>query len=381
MKSRKTNSVYFFGPGEIAAPVGIYKGRWLWFLEALDKSNINGKIITTNFMHSTKKSYHKSFPNYILLDSGFYQENISFGRFLYNAKFVINAFIWILKNKKAFDRSCFVINAIPPESFLIAIAARLVGVNKLIVDVRDMWPPKRECNKEKDLIKILWGFYSHVLTAILLNMSDHQLYTSRSYEDRLSIKKRIFLPLGIDVRRWRNSSKEWPATLTPNLNFVYVGNEASQYNLEPIFKSFFGSKHNLVVIGEQPTEFKSLYPWVNFAGYMKGDELAKILSSVDVAVLPDMTNSGVGLPNKIFDYIGALKPILVFKSQSSITEVENFILNNKIGQYFNVDSSEFDDFIKDNLEMYRKFRYNLPDITHKYSRDSLIKIFEELILN
>ena len=287
--------IIFIAPGELEPLKNKYYGRWLTLCNILIKKKLKAKIITSNFIHSTKDYYETKDELFTVFNCGGYEKNISFKRQLYNAVFCAKVLRWMFLNRVGLKGAVIVFNSIPPELAIAAYFSRLFGA-KVVVDVRDLWPEALGVDENKSMLFSTWSFYAKTLTYWILNQSITQYYTSGTYEKVLDKNKMKFTPLGVDSARWEKSNQPEINSDNSRLILGYIGNNAKQYNLSFVFDAMKSSKHLLKIIGLHPVEVRRQYPWVDFMGYMKGTNVIDETNNWHIAILPDMTYSGVGLP-------------------------------------------------------------------------------------
>jgi glycosyltransferase involved in cell wall biosynthesis len=368
--------VIFAGVSELDSRANGYMGRWDGFFNALSSKNRKTQFLTTDFVHSTRVFFKKNIQGYKIFRCGGYAKNISVRRAIYNMCFTTKAFVYLLFKATHGREVVLIINSIPPELSVLTLLKFIRGY-KVILDVRDVWPQSINAarGRRRSLPIRAWGCWCNCLNRLAVRNADAVLVTSRKYCQDLGLipDKVTFIPLGFDANRWRFATLQ-----VDRAQFVagYIGNAANQYHLDAVIAFFRRLGIRLEIIGNFPEEYVRKNPDVVFHGYKRAEEQESIISDWTVGVLPDLSSSGPGLPNKLFDYIGALRPIVVVKSVDEKSEVDRFIESYGIGVlvHKNAETSQ--------SELMLQRLINLPDLNDrlklankKYSRSVLASKF------
>jgi len=298
------------------------------------KKGVEVYYITSDFSHTNKihfeNSVIKSLQKKCIYDVSVchingYHENISFSRVLSHWQFSFCAVQEIKKHIS--DSDVILINSIGPE---LPFLMRIVGVNpnQIIVDVRDIWPDA--LNKGSGILKILFKIYCDFLYSFSLKKISRFIIVSTSFAkwvNRYSVveKKVEYIPLGYDANRWGEPSAFHKSKKI--INFVYVGNLNYQFPLEDFILAINDlSSCSFTVIGkgELMGYYKSISGQnVTFKGYLDKGKTSDLIKSADIGILPLDNSAMASTPNKLFDYIGAVCPVLCYSGNDSAALVES----------------------------------------------------------
>jgi glycosyltransferase involved in cell wall biosynthesis len=76
---------------------------------------------------------------------------------------------------------------------------------------------------------------------------------------------------------------------------LYVGRVSKEKNIEDVceLSLTLGQRYWIHVVGDGPylSTLKKKYPWVNFHGYLQGEDLAKMYQRADVTIFPSTTDT------------------------------------------------------------------------------------------
>ncbi len=335
------------------------------------KNGYNTSWITSNFLHSqrafVKKKDLKNNENIILLKSIGYFNNKSPRRFIHTIFFSLELFIFLSKNIKKYTHICI---AYPtPESLF----ATLIFTNHLkiplIIDVRDIWPPK---TKNGFIYFIYSKFTIFLMKKIknksrlyLLSVSEGLENWFREFFPRLKPLSSTICPIGCDEQFYGKK------VLNKNsINIIYVGSLGVNYDVTGIIKSIISIKQedilNIHIIGngEQFNKLKKLNSKrsnINLYGFLDKEQIKRISSNCDIGLVPHKID-GL-LPNKIGEYLCAgLYIISTIKGKCA-----ELIKNNEVG--FTVDREY--KLMKKALNVYKELdKKNLLKNTQKlYTSD------------
>jgi len=221
--------------------------------------------ITSNFLHSQrtfiKKTDLRNNKNIITLKSIGYFNNKSPRRLIHTIFFSLELFIFLFKNIKKYTHICI---AYPtPESLF----ATLIFTNHLkiplIIDVRDIWPPKTK----NGFIYFLYSKFTFCLMKKIKNKSSlYLLSVSEGLENwfresfpRLNPLSSTICPIGSDEHFYGKK------VLHKNtLNIIYVGSLGVNYDVTGIIKSILSIKQkdilkiHIIGNGEQFNKLKEM---------------------------------------------------------------------------------------------------------------------------
>lgn len=363
--------IYLVAPGELDPVKNGYVSRWVSLLQAIEEKGRQVCIVTTSFIHSTRESFRTDDERFVVLECGGYDKNIGFRRWLYNLKFALSVSCWALRNRTAIRGGSVLFNSIPPENAFPGLLFRFLGA-KVFVDVRDLWPEAIQATDSRKRIDvIIWSVYARFLTSLLLRCAKAVFYTSKLYERRLRSLESYFVPLGVDMNRWESVGLPNRADGQESAILGYIGSKSLQCDMTDVYGALESSIHRLEVIGRYPQDEISGYRWVRFFGYQSGAQLISLVSEWTVGVVPDMSFSGAGLPNKLFDYVGAHRPVIIMKRSNDISEIDRFVKDNSIGDIFVIGSENFDIWFSRYLSEIEKFKSGVEAVRRRYARSFL----------
>lgn len=147
------------------------------------------------------------------------------------------------------------------------------------------------------------------------NVSAHTMASTESLADTVrdhGIERVKIWPLGVDVNLFKKYEQE---KKNSNPVFGYAGRIAIEKNVEEFLKTKFDGTKLIVGDGPDRDHLESKYADENtiFVGYKKGEELARLVSSMDVLVFPSLTDTfgliiieamACGVPVAAHDVIG-----------------------------------------------------------------------------
>lgn len=348
-----------------------YDGRVRNLQKIFNKSGIKNLAITNNVGHIDKVRHtNLRYPGYKVIKTLQYKENLSILRFLSNIIFSLKLFFYLATRLKNNDR--VVVNSIPPEilysiSFLKKIKR---GKFKIILDVRDLWPYAYKKNKESFAIK-LWGYLCTFLMKSGLKSVSHSLVVSKQFINvlkELGYKKECtFLPLGFDKDRWVPAQ----TYKIHSLAGFYIGNENNQIDLNATLKELDGFFEKIFIVGKHDKKISLKKTILLYEGVKDPTFINQLTRSCHFGILPSLEKSGAGLPNKLFDYMGASLPIITFGND----EAAKFITSHKIGL---VHSRTLESCYA--INHYSFFKDNLNKLRNFYSTDHLYEKYKEIVL-
>ena len=348
-----------------------YDGRVRNLIKILDKSGIENLAITNNIGHINKiKHVNFNYPGYKIIKTIQYKKNISLLRFLSNVIFSFKLVFYLGIKLKDNDR--VVINSIPPEILgAVSLLKKILRIDfKIILDVRDLWPYAYRMHKKSFAIN-LWSYFCTFLMKSGLKNVSHLIVVSKQYINvinELGYKKDYtYLPLGFDKNRWK------PIKICENENLTgfYIGNENNQINLDTTFKQLDGLFKRIIIVGRHDKKINLSKTNLIYEGLKDPESINKIIMHCHYGILPSLDQSGAGLPNKLFDYMGALLPVIAFGND----EAAQFVTRNKIGLVHskNLVSCNV-------IEQHKSLRENLSKVRNSFSTDYLYSSYKEIIM-
>ena len=180
---------------------------------------------------------------------------------------------------------------------------------KVVIDVQDAWPETFERLAPKGLRWLAR------LALTPLRMKARRIYREAdlvtgvcdAYRSLTCRDDYFRAYLGIDsgeARSYALNKEQLRGPSSSKIRLVYAGGLGKTYDLKTLVKAVEANKEmTLDVAGFG--DFASDCPRVKFHGALSAADLQKLLSTCDIGVIPMNAASGVGLPNKIFDYAAA----------------------------------------------------------------------------
>ena len=192
-----------------------------------------------------------------------------------------------------------------------------------------------------------------------------------------------FVPLGWENERWFSVAlKEYEESNI--IKMVCVAQLQHQIDVMPILEVLKNNnKLHLTILGEDGTgeRYIEVINYINnnaitnieIIGKINRKDMVDYLENKDIGVLPMITSS---LPNKIFDYMAAMLPIIVLGDNDS----SNFVVENKIGWQCNFNSEDLNILLKNmkttDIQSKKK---QVVSIRDEFSRDILHKKIKYII--
>lgn len=347
---------------------------------------------TSNFYHAEKRFFHKkeiidakqtlSYSLKVIKVLGYYS-NVSSRRVISNFFFSMQLFFILLFKVSKKDR--ILLPSRPVELiFFMALLKRLRGV-KIYLDIQDIWPDALEIeNKRK---KKIFEIYCNSYLKPSLKHYTGTLHVAPSF--KLWLRRYAkntpsdFIPLGWENERWANVTKTGNKQ-TDITKLVCVAQLQHQIDVMPILQVLKNnSKLHLTILGEDGTgeRFDEVINYINnnaitnieILGKIERKKMVDFLEDKDIGILPMITSS---IPNKIFDYMAAILPIIVLGDNDS----SNFVLENNIGWQCDFNSEDLNILLK-SLKIYdiQSKKKQVVSIRDKFSRDFLHKKIKNLI--
>lgn len=328
--------------------------------------------ITDSFNHQSKSQRKIKDNGEIFINQKFkikviktisYKKNYSIFRVLHNIEFGYKIFKinkYLNFNKKIF------ISSFPILESCIAVAIIKKKQDKLIIDIRDLWPDVFKDKLNKFFFSLVNFFYIKSLKFIF-KKTDMVISTSKGYLDWadqiFKIKKKYFLPIGYNLSPHENMIKK---SFKDNklffeakkkFNLCFIGTITQKYfDFEDIIElsNFLNLKkieHNIFIagIGEEYDDLKLKVPKnIKMLGQLNGNELSYIMSICSIGLAPykNIPNFEKNIPNKIYEY--AFNNLYLISSLKGDTKT--FIEKNKLGFTY----KSFKDMKDKILEIYTK---------------------------
>ena len=215
-----------------------------------------------------------------------------------------------LSNPATLQHPSLIVSSCPTLS--AAAAALKIGralCAKVVIDVQDAWPETFERLAPKGLRWLAR------LALTPLRMKARRIYREAdlvtgvcdAYRSLTCRDDYFRAYLGIDsgeARSYALNKEQLRGPSSSKIRLVYAGGLGKTYDLKTLVKAVEANKEmTLDVAGFG--DFASDCPRVKFHGALSAADLQKLFSTCDIGVIPMNAASGVGLPNKIFDYAAA----------------------------------------------------------------------------
>lgn len=294
-----------------------------------EKEDCNVEIITSDFHHTSKKSFLNvgEFPRVkvsVLHEPG-YKKNISLQRFYSHWKLSKELCNYLKKRKKPDVIYC----AIPSLDVAYVVAKYAKSSNlPLVVDVQDLWPEAFKMVFNIPIISNLLFYpmkkkadYVYKSASTLIAVSETYLKRTLLVNKKCKSYKTVFL--GTELSKFDKFKEEYKKNKEDQWCYIgYVGTLSYSYNLKAIInavdilnkKGFTEIK--MIVMGDGPLaeHFKeyAVRKGVNaeFIGKLPYDEMVGTLCMCDIAVNPIVSGSAGSIINKVGDYAAAGIPVI-----------------------------------------------------------------------
>ena len=386
----KISKLYLIGPTEsILTKRG---NRFPNIANFFSKEGEEINYYTSNFYHAEKRYFSKQEINKASQNLAYnlkvlkvlgYFSNISVRRVFSNFMFSIQLFFILLFKVSKNDR--ILLPSRPVELiYFMGLLKRIRGV-KIYLDIQDIWPDalKIENIFKKKVFEIYCNIYLkpslkyytaafHVAPSFNLWL---RRYTKNTQSD--------FVPLGWENSRW-SSVKTEKYKESNIVKLVCVAQLQYQIDVMPILKVLKkNNKLHLTIIGEdgKGERYKEVINYiennnitnVEILGKIERKQMSIFLKDKHIGILPMITSS---LPNKIFDYMAAMLPIIVLGDNDS----SRFVMENNIGWQCDFSSENLDVLLqKLNIEEIKDKKENVILVRKYFSRDILHKKIKKII--
>ena len=247
-------------------------------------------------------------------DPGFYS------RMAYYLTFPLHAALWSMWNRSRFD---VIITSAPPIFTHIPgyILKKLLG-KTWIIEVRDLWIDASVSlgfiKKGSLFERTARSFDRHCLkNADCIGVTTHELGVRLTNDAEVS-KKIVWLPNGVDIRRYR------PSDDVKADQIIYAGNIGHAQDLEIVIRSLkeVNKKHhlvlNLVGAGDNLENLhkvvaeEGVSEYVVFTGIVPRDEIPALLSHAKLGISPlkDLDTLEYAAPTKVYEYLACGIPFV-----------------------------------------------------------------------
>ena len=385
-----TSKLYLIGPTEsiLTKRGNRFPNMAKFFVEE------NEEVIyyTSNFYHAEKRFFSKQEINEAVngLDYKFkvlsvlgYYSNVSPRRVISNFLFSVRLFFILLFKVSKHDR--ILLPSRPVELiFFMAMLKKIKGV-KIYLDIQDIWPDALEI--ENKLKKKVFEMYCNLFLNLSLKHYTDTLHVAPSFKLWLrryaEITPSSFVPLGWENDRWYNV-KSTEYNVSSIIKIVCVAQLQHQIDVMPILEVLKNNnKLHLTILGEDGTgeRYNEVINYINnnaitnieIIGKIDRKEMVDYLENKDIGVLPMITSS---IPNKIFDYMAAMLPIIVLGDNDS----SNFVIENNIGWQCSFNPEDLNILLKSlKITDIQSKKKQVVSIRDNFSRDILHKKIKYII--
>ena len=385
------NKVFLIGPTEsILTKRG---NRFPNFADFFVQENVNVVYYTSDFYHAEKRFFSKAeihnaqsectYELNVLSVLGYFN-NVSVKRVFSNFFFSLKLFFILLFRVKKYDK--ILLPSRPVELiFFMSLLKRIKGVG-VYLDIQDVWPDALQIanKKKKKIFEVYCNLYLKpslkYYTAALHVAPTFKLWLRRYAKNTPS----SFVPLGWENERWSNvTSKD--IVLSDVIKLVCVAQLQHQIDVMPILMVLKNNNTlHLTILGEDGTGER--YPEVinyikendisniEILGKIERKEMVKYIENKHVGILPMITSS---IPNKIFDYMAAMLPIIVLGDNDS----SNFVIENNIGWQCNFNSEDLDLLLQSlSAEEIKAKKEQVVLVRNNFSRNILHKKIKDIIV-
>lgn len=333
--------------------------RFVYLANMLIKRNVNVEIVTSNFIHITKKhartiSNIDKFKLTVLNEPG-YKKNVSLKR-LYSHRKLSENLAKYLNSRQLPD---LIYCAVP--SLSVSNVARKYCLRnniKFVIDVQDLWP---EAFKLAFNIPIISNIVFSPMTFLankIYKAADIVVSVSKSYAKRVkSINKKCkeyhIVFLGNDLEIFDENKRKKPLyNKKENEIWIgYCGTLGSSYDLKTaidgisLLNNYGQKKVKFIIMGDGPLKQHFIDYAMNkkvdclFTGRLLYSDMCALLCNCDIAVNPLKHNAPQSIINKHGDYAMAGIPV--------VSTQENEEYRNLLDQYhfgFNCANENPEDF-------------------------------------
>lgn len=303
----------------------------------------------------------------------------------------------------------YVIVSVPPgEPGIGSYIVSRIFRKRLIVDIRDEWEDAVLKRTRRKLTRRLYRFYKILFNAIY-RKSCFVATVSPTLVQRIrerGVEKVCLLPNGANVKLFKPKMTNERVQIRKTLGlgeddfvFVYAGVVGWYYRIDVVIKALHKlvkeqklSRLKLLVIGsgDKAKEYQilakqlKLTDYVHFLGEKQRDEIAQILPSCDVGVIPfdDDPMWLSAYTTKLFEYSASNLPTIVSVVKGS--DLEKLVVEKKIG--FRVEPMQIEPMSETMLQAF-KDQKRLKQMgsnarrlaVEKFSREKIVQKFAELL--
>lgn len=293
-------------PGE-----GFRKQRYWMMAEAFVRAGHRVVLWTADFSHALKarREAPAQAPGISvrLVPTRQYAKNVSFDRV---ASHLDYARAWRNLAINEPERPALVVTSLPTISAAAAAVCfgREIGA-KTVVDVQDVWPGtflRLAPRMLRPLARLALGPLEAKARRVL-RTADRVTGVCDAYCEAVGRADYFRAYLGIELAPMPADSRR-PCNRQRKVHLVYAGGLGRTYGLKAVIDAVAANLEmelDLAGFGAAPDIPPSAAGRIRFHGALGAEALGALLAAADIGVVPMAAESGVGLPNKIFDYAAA----------------------------------------------------------------------------
>ncbi|NLR93932.1 glycosyltransferase family 4 protein [Flammeovirga agarivorans] len=318
-----------------------------------------------------------------------YNNNISIHRVISNLIFGLKVFLSLAFKEK--PKNAIIIVPSRPVELLFFISFFHKN-NTLVMDVRDIWPDAFEHLSNKALLKA-FTFYCNLWLKPSVKKFDKFIKTIPTFQewiDRYAADKESkFIPLGFSETRF-GSTFQYEHLLKEQekdapISIVYLGMLQKVIDVMPFVKAINNNpKYSLDLygdpgIGEMYGKVKAYLEEtkstnIKIKGMLAQDEVGGVISKYDIGLQPMRARHS--LPNKTFDYIANLLPIMSIGNH----DTSKLVIEEGIGWATVFDENKIQEILDTiDHEVIKKKQEQMRVIRNKYSRSFFFDEVENII--
>ena len=340
MNDRHKQRVFIVSPTE--SPLTDRGNRHPCLASTLAANGCDLTYLTSDFSHAHKQRFStaeiwaasQSTPYELeFFPTGGYSSNVSLKRQWWNLR--LASLMWRYLKSRIAAQDTLIVPSRPPEFVWLSASLKTRTGCRTVMDIRDVWPdglPLRKSLTERVFVAYVHAIYRRSVSAI-----DVCIHTAPSFLQWLNRyapgKASTFIPLGFDAPRWEGARPLAPAEMAVFPKFIFVGDLTNSMDLFPLLEGLPGRAGATLVHCGGGEALPVYQRWVEshgvegveFKGFQPKEQVVRLMSESHIAVIP--MRGAIVMPNKLFDAIGACRPILVFGDN----DAARFVTENQIG--------------------------------------------------
>ncbi|WP_372808872.1 glycosyltransferase [Pontiella sp.] len=183
-------------------------------------------------------------------------------------------------------------------------AAKLLGLKTKGIYHTDFPRFFADITEDEKLGEVAWRFMRWFYGKVDTVLVPTRHYKTRLMDGGFAADQIDVMPRGINLEKFNPSFRNralWnDYGLNGGFKFIYAGRLSKEKNIETLLKAFrrlieAGSDADLILVGDGPQrdelQLKYNDPQIVFAGYLFGEELARVYASADLFVFPSLTDT------------------------------------------------------------------------------------------